>query len=214
MGSVTISASFGSRGERIGRGVAERLGVAFLDRAIPVAAAQRLQLAEEASEAFDERAPSFWQRLVASFSGLETALAVAGPSVEDFSSPEAFRAATEAVLREAADGPGAVILGRAGMVVLQDRRDVLRVRLDGPVEARIGQAVAEGLEEAAARQLQRELDGVRERYANYFYRANQHDPSLYHLVLDSTALSAEVCVELIVRAARAVTAVVPARPRR
>lgn len=204
MGCVTISASFGSRGERIGRDVAERLGVAFLDRAIPAAAARRLQLADGASEAFDERAPTFWQRLVASFSGLETALPVAGPSVEDFSSPEDFRVATEAVLREAAEGSGAVILGRAGMVVLQDRPGVLRVRLDGPVEARIVQAVADGLDETAARQLQRELDGLRERYANYFYRAHQHDTSLYHLVLDSTALPVELCGELIERAARAV----------
>lgn len=204
MTSVTISASFGSKGERICRSVALRLGLPFLDRAIPAAVARRLQLTDEAPEAFDERAPNFWQRLVASLSGLETGLPVAGRSVEDFALPEDFRAATEAVLRDAADGAGAVILGRAGMVVLQDRDDVLRVRLDGPVEARIAQAVAEGLEEAAAREMQREIDGARERYVNYFYKAHQHDARLYHLVIDSTALPAEVCVDLIEQAAQAI----------
>ena len=65
MTSVTISASFGSRGELIGHGIADRLGLPFLDRAIPAAVAGRLHLGEEVPEAFDERAPSFWQRLVA-----------------------------------------------------------------------------------------------------------------------------------------------------
>ena len=201
---MTISASFGSRGERIGRGVAERLGLPFLDRAIPVAVARRLRLTDEAPESFDERAPSFWQRLVASFSGVETGLPVAGHSVQQFTAPEDFRVATEAVLRDAADGTGAVILGRAGMVVLQDRHDVLRVRLDGPVEARIAQAIADGLDEPTARQMQREIDGVRERYVSYFYKADQRDPRLYHLVIDPTALPVGVCVDIIERAARAV----------
>lgn len=204
MTSVTISASFGSRGERIGRAAAERLGLPFLDRAIPAAVARRLQLGEVAPETFDERAPRFWDRFVASFSEAETGLPVAGHAVDDFATPEDFRAATEAVLREAAEGRGAVILGRAGMVVLQDRHDVLRVRLDGPVEARIAQAVADGLDEQRAREMQRELDGARERYASYFYKAHQNDPRLYHVVLDSTVLPVDVCVDIVERAARAV----------
>ncbi len=212
MTSVTISASFGSRGELIGHGVADRLGLPFLDRAIPAAVAGRLHLDEEVPGAFDERAPSFWQRLVASFSGLETGVPVPGRSVDDFAAPEEFRAATEAVLRDVASGDGAVILGRAGMVVLQERDDVLRVRLDGPVEARISQAVADGLDEATARQLQRDLDGARERYVSYFYRARQQDARLYHLVIDATALPAEVCIEIVERAARAL-GVPPGAPR-
>lgn len=205
MASVTISASFGSLGERIGRRVAERLGLPFLDRAIPLAVARRLQLSDEPAEIFDERAPSFWERLVMSFSWLEAGVPIAGRSFDDFAAPEDFRSATEAVLRDAADGIGAVILGRAGMVVLQDRDDVLRVRLDGPGEARIARAIAEGLDEPTARQMQRDVDGVRERYVNYFYRAHQYDARLYHLVIDSTALPADVCVSIIERAALAMS---------
>ena len=206
MTSVTISASFGARGDRIGRAVAERLGLVFLDRAIPLAAARRLHLSGVAPEDFDERAPSFWDRFVASFSETEAGVAIVGEAVEDVATPEDFRAATEAVLREAADGAGAVILGRAGMVVLRDRDDVLRVRLDGPVERRIARAVADGLDEQTARQMQREVDSTRERYASYFYKAHQQDSRLYHLVLDTTAFELEVCVELVERAARAIGA--------
>ena len=47
MATVTISASYGARGEQIAQGVAERLGLAFLDRAIPLRAARQLHLPEE-----------------------------------------------------------------------------------------------------------------------------------------------------------------------
>jgi cytidylate kinase len=39
----------------------------------------------------------------------------------------------------------------------------------------------------------------------HFYGIDPGDPSLYHLVLDSTTLPLEHCVELIVHAARGLT---------
>ncbi len=35
-----------------------------------------------------------------------------------------------------------------------------------------------------------------------FFNARQGDPRLYHLILDSTVLSAEACTDIIVRAAQ------------
>ena len=101
-----------------------------------------------------------------------------------------------------ADTTGAVVLGRTGMVVLGGRPSVLCVRLDGPVEARIAQVMAQGVDEASARQGQRDVDSAREAYARVFFNARQGDPRLYHLILDSTVLSAEACTGIIVRAAQ------------
>ena len=94
------------------------------------------------------------------------------------------------------------MLGRAGMVVLGGRPGVRCVRLDGPVEARIAQVVAHGVDEASARQGQREVDSAREAYARVFFNVRQDDPRLYHVILDSTVLSAEACISIIVRAAQ------------
>jgi cytidylate kinase len=116
-------------------------------------------------------------------------------------SPEGFRAASEGELRQVADRTGAVVLGRAGMVALGGRPDVLCVRLDGPVEARIARVVALGVDEESARQGQRDVDRAREAYARVFFNARQDDPRLYHVILDSTVLSVEACVDIIVRAA-------------
>jgi Cytidylate kinase-like family len=116
--------------------------------------------------------------------------------------PEKFGSASKAELQRIADSTGGVILGRAGMVVLGDRPDVLCVRLDGPVEARIAQVVALGIDEERARQGQRDVDGAREAYARVFFNARQDDPRWYHVMLDSTVLSVEACVDIIVRAAQ------------
>jgi hypothetical protein len=239
MGSVTISASYGSQGDRIGRAVAERLELQFLDRAIPNAVARQLHLSEEDVQSLDERVPGRWERIFGSIGELDppvTALPTAtslrlasdelrgqgvsspeyDPSLPQGSlpvraagSPESFRLATETILRGVADAEGAVILGRCAMVVLAAHHDVLRVRLDGPLEARIARVVAGGTDEAAARRSQKDVDGAREQYARYFYRVSLADSALYHLIIDSSALSVECCVDLICRASEGLFGVVP-----
>jgi hypothetical protein len=76
------------------------------------------------------------------------------------------------------------------------------VRLDGPVEARVAQAVADGRDEATARKDQKDVDSARDYYLRYFYKAHQEDVRLYHLMIDSTALPLDVCVDLVVQAAK------------
>ena len=48
-----------------------------------------------------------------------------------------------------------------------------------------------------------ETDRARVAYVKHFYNRDPHDSRLYHLVLDSTALPVEVCVDLIATAAGA-----------
>jgi Cytidylate kinase-like family len=202
-GVVTLSASYGARGDKVGRALAGRLGLPFVDRAIPTsAAARQLGLPEDVGESLDEHAPGRWERLAAGFANVATPVGPDVLSAEVPLTPEKFGAASKIQLQELADTTGAVILGRAGMVVLGDRPDVLCVRLDGPVEARIAQVVALGIDEATARQGQRDVDSARETYARVFFNARQDDPRHYHLILDSTVLSPETCVDIIVRAAQ------------
>jgi hypothetical protein len=199
--SVTISASYGARGDQVARGVADRLGLPFLDRAIPASAAHQLAESGDIAESLDERVPGRWERMAIGFA--VTALP-AGPiqlPIVVVQTPEEFRAADTEMMRGMADTSGAVILGRAGMVVLGGRPDVLCVCLDGPVDARIAQVVSGGKDEAVARMEQREIDKARQAYARVFFAARQDDPRLYHVMLDSTVLSAETCVRIIVRSA-------------
>jgi cytidylate kinase len=114
---------------------------------------------------------------------------------------EDYRRETERVIREHAER-GAVVLGRAGAIVLREHPEALHVRLDGPVEARIDQAmVLGGLQRADAERLRRDSDRAREAYVRHFYGVDARDPGLYHLMIDSTALALETVVEVIVAAA-------------
>ena len=114
---------------------------------------------------------------------------------------EDYRRETEQLIREHTEG-GAVILGRAAAVILRDDERALHVRLDGPPERRVAQAMElEGLSREDAERLRRDGDRAREAYVRHFYSADARDPALYHLVIDSTAIPLETVAELIVTAA-------------
>jgi hypothetical protein len=197
---VTISASYGAGGSQIGPALAQRLGVEFLDRAIPTRVADRLQVPIDDALAHDESLGDAIGRLVSSFALLPE---LAGAMVQaGVLAGEDYRRETERLIREHADG-GAVILGRAGAVILRDNPDALHVRLDGPVDRRVANAMqVEGLQQADAERLRKSGDRAREAYVKHFYGCDARDPALYHLVIDSTALSASTVVDIIAAAAR------------
>jgi cytidylate kinase len=98
---------------------------------------------------------------------------------------------------------GGVVLGRAGAVILADAPGALHVYLGGSVEARVRALMAlEGIEREKAEHDVRAHDRARRAYVREAYGVDGDDPSLYHLMLDATALGPDACVELIVAASR------------
>jgi hypothetical protein len=180
--------------------LAHRLGVEFLDRAIPTRVAERLQVGIDDALAHDEALGDAIGRLVSSFALLPE---LAGAMVQaGVLGGEDYRRETERLIREHAES-GAVILGRAGAVILRADPHALHVRLDGPPERRVANAMElEGLDRGDAERLRKSGDRAREAYVRHFYGCDARDPALYHLVIDSTALSAETVVEIIAAAAK------------
>jgi hypothetical protein len=205
MGVVTLSAPYGAGGSIIGPEVARRLDLPFLDRAIPVEVARRLAVPLEEALAHDERLRGWLGRLIALTARLPTLTGpTPAPPPEAFDLEASFKAQTESVIRHLAETTGGVILGRGAVVVLAGHPGALHVRLDGPVEGRIRQAMRlEGVDEKTARERRRQTDIAREAAFRHFYGRSPADAALYHLILDSTALPLDACVDLIVRAAQA-----------
>src|SRR3954454_9478930 len=135
---VTVSASYGAGGAIVGPRLAERLGVPFLDRAIPSEVAQCLAVTLEEASARDESLGGVLSRLVQRLPPVGLAFG-AEPSTEAIDEDQ-YRRATEAIIREHAAAGKGVILGRAGALVLGEDPGVFHVRLDGPRERRIEQA--------------------------------------------------------------------------
>jgi len=203
MGVVTVSAAYGAAGAEIAPAVADRLGLPFVDRAIPAQVAGRLGVPVAVAEANDETVVRGLWRLVTS---LGTMPDPGGGVLPQTNAPDerSFRQQTERVLQEIADGAGGVVLGRAAALVLRDRPDALHVRLDGPIDRRLAAAV--GRSGRPVEDVRRELeanDRSREAYVRHFYRT---DPVLcrhYHLVVDTTVLPLDTVVDLVVLAAHA-----------
>jgi cytidylate kinase len=200
---VALSASYGAGGSVIGPAVAERLDVPFIDRAIPLAVADRLHVSYDDAAAHDDHVSTGWlERVLRGFMGADTG--APAPLPADTISSEDFRRATEEVLlQQAATGSG-VLLGRGSVVLLREDPRALRVRLDGPPERRIEQAMRldPSIDREAAERALRQFDRTHAAYLQQFYGVDIHDSTLYHLVLDSTCLEFDDCAEIIAEAAR------------
>jgi cytidylate kinase len=196
---VTISAPYGTGGSIIGPQLAERLGVPFVDRAIPVSVSRRLEISVEDAVSRDEVPPDTLTRWAAYFAPavqLFGGMAIEPGQHDD----EAFRRATEEALREHA-AEGAVILGRAGAIVLRGAPRTLHVRLTGPAERRVELGMRRsGVDRQTAERELRASDLAREAYVKDWYRADPADPSHYHLVIDSTLVPLGCALELILTA--------------
>jgi cytidylate kinase len=195
---ITVSAAFGAGGSVIAPRLAERLGVAFLDRAIPAEVAERLGIPVEAGVEHEESGPTLLERL-AKFAPAAQIVAGAPPIAGDTIEP--FLATTEQVIRRHV-ATGGVILGRAAAIVLHDEPQALHVRLDGQADRRVAQAMRlRGLDRDTAEKRLRHADRARELYVRESYHRNARDPALYHLVVDSTSIDLDACVEILVLAA-------------
>ena len=201
---VTVSAAYGAGGTIIGPGIAERLGVPFLDRAVPAGVASGLGVSLEHAMARDEQPTGWLHRLLLSAAprSNEYMLGYDPPRPVPLSDSE-FVEHTEKVIRSTIARGGGVVLGRAGAAVLGEHPGALHVRLDGDPQRRARQAVRElGVTENQAREALERNDQARTAYVRQFYRLDPTDPSLYHLVIDSTRLPLSTCVDVITAAAR------------
>ena len=203
---VTLAALYGAAGSVIGPRVAEELGVPFLDRQIAGAVAKRSGLSEATVSDVDDVPRSMLDRVAASLGRAATISGASGGSVEHLDVQEgAVRRHVEEFLAQATIS-GGVAMGRGGMVILRSVPWALHVYLGGPAAARIAQRMAiEGIDQATAEERQKVEDGTRISYVRRAYGVDGRDPVWYHLVLDSTAIDVDTCVNLIVTAAQART---------
>jgi cytidylate kinase len=208
---VTISATYGSGGSVIAPRLANYLEVPFIDRLISVdlseAAATEVRSEEGLVEG--EQAVSPIGRILSYFARAASVgtMMMPEPVVDD---DQTIRTRLEGELQEVAEGVPAVVLGRAGAVVLAARPRAFHLRLDGPVDRRLKWASShEGVDPEDAARRQAETDRARAGFVKRLYRVDPNNPALYHLVLDPTVLGIDLAFDVV---ARAVSAFFEANP--
>jgi cytidylate kinase len=198
---VTISAGYGAGGAAVAPLLAKKLDLPFADRLIeprghPATAAEGVTDAE-----LDEEPRSALLRSLSLLSPTWN-LPTAPEEPEDV--PERMRQLVDNSIRSLVDQGGGVILGRgAAAAIGRKRRWAFHVRLEGPVERRAQRgALWEGIDFDAAMARLDETDTARARYTQRLFGRDPADPSLYHLVVDSTVLTVESCVDMLAMAAQ------------
>ena len=148
MAVITFSRQYGSRGDEIAERVREMLGYRLFDKKLMVQVASEIGLSETEIVDFSEqdyKARGFLERLFIRRSGRVVAEATTWK--EDTTGARSAEVAqldeeqcigmVKATVAAAYKQGNVVIVGRGGQAILQDKRDVLHVRIEAPLEKRI-----------------------------------------------------------------------------
>jgi cytidylate kinase len=182
---LTISHQYGSGGSRIARELGRRFGWSVWEKEIVRKIATQYKVAEEYVEAKDERVDSFIERMVGLFGmgGFESTYEIPPPL---WLTDAQLARMTRTIIEEVAKEGNAIIVGRAGNLVLAGHPRALHVFLLAPLEVRISRVMqAEGLSHNDAERRISGMDKLRTDYVHTFYHASWNDLTQYHLVVDS-----------------------------
>lgn len=211
MSAITISRQYGSGGSRIASRICEIMGYRLLDKQLIMQAAAEVGLAEKdfvdiSEQEFKEKGlrdhisdmifgpvvGSRSPRPKLSWGGLEAQL-----------DKDWFIELVNSTVRSAYDKGGVVVLGRGGQMILRDKPNVLHVRIEAPIEARIQRVMlSENVGEREARQRMDEHDRVSARYLREAFKVNWDDPLLYHMVINTGKWDIEPASQIIAEAAK------------
>jgi cytidylate kinase len=195
---ITVSRQFGSGGARIGRALAQRLGLRYADRDILAEAARRLNVDEGLLEPFEERIASLWDRVGMLFALGAPDTPYVPPALPSVSEARLFDVEREVILSIAAHG-GAVIVGRGAAHLLRDSPDLVRIFLHAPFAWRLDLAMREYgfTDREKTEQIVRESDRGRSKFVRNLTGRDWCDAALYELSLDTSVVGLDGAVDLV-----------------
>jgi cytidylate kinase len=206
-GVVCISRVIGSGGEDVGRLVAEKLDVRYLDDEIIARAAAKGGVAA-ADVADAERRKSLLRRVLLEFGsghGAESSAftGIAAPVPDNEGSPAFLQGLIVDVVNELAEQGDIVLAAHGASFALAGRPNILRVHVAASPETR-ARRLAESAEltSTEAEKQVRASDRSRADYLRRFYGIESELPTHYDLVLNTDAMSYEDAAQLVAVAAR------------
>ena len=191
---ITIAREYGSGGRTIGEMLSKRLGIGYFDKDIIRRASEDSGIHERLFGSVDEYSGK--TRLF-SRGGVYTG-ELLPPSDKDFTSDENLFGYQAKAILELCHTRSCVIIGRCANYILRDEPNVLRVFVHASWDFRMEKA-AEKLS-LSTKELEKFLKKDDKRKMEFVRHYTGHewtDPSQYDLVLDSSVLGYEGCIETI-----------------
>lgn len=194
---ITIGRQLGSCGRKIGQLLAEKLNIAFFDKALIAKAAKESGLSENLFEGMDERPTnSFLYSLVM---GLNTGHGLYQRYDDVLSSDNLFKIQSAVIRNVAAEGP-CVIVGRCADYILRDESKLVRVFIHADEDWRKMNVSAEmdiSIPDAVTHL--RKVDKRRSNYYNFYTNKTWGDVANYDIAVNSGVIGVENSVELLAR---------------
>jgi len=207
---VTISRQFGSGGAEIGHIVAQENGLLYVDRGIIGEVARRLGVNEEQAARQDEQTAGAVGHILGALQSNSPFNVNFNTLLNPTNIPAqvrevAYLRLTQKVILELATEGNAVIIGRGSQLLLHGSPRTLHVYVFAPLDYRIEQVTKlHQLDPNRARELIERRDYEHNAYLGRYYGTSQHQPYLYHLLLNTSLFSAEMGAHLIQEALPAV----------
>ena len=193
---ITVARETGSGGHNITRKLSEALGVPYYDRDLLRKASEFSGIHERLFGAADERIGL--KEMLSAAEKVYTG-EVLPPDSADFTSTRNLFSFQAKIIKELAETESCIILGRCANYLLADRKDVLRVFIHAPLEAREERVASYSLA-WSPREVTKYIrleDKRRASYYRYYTGEEWRDAAGYDLSLDSSALGEEGCVQRI-----------------
>ena len=189
---ITISREFGAGGGQIGRAVANRLGYYYMDKDVIIRSAmESASLTAEDFRHYDEKVPHNF--------GL-------GQSLFDFYNKplneKLFEAQRDAI-RKVGEKGKCVIVGRNANVVLKEFDHSLHVFIAASPYFRLQNLKSQmpGYSESQILDEMKAIDKARRKYCTYYTNTEFGKADYYDLMLKSSTLGIDNCVDIICRIA-------------
>ena len=193
---ITVARETGSGGHNITRKLSEALGVPYYDRDLLRKASEFSGIHERLFGAADERIGL--KEMLSAAEKVYTG-EVLPPDSDDFTSTRNLFSFQAKIIEELAETESCIILGRCANYLLADRKDVLRVFIHAPLEAREERVASYSLA-WSPREVTKYIrleDKRRASYYRYYAGEEWRDAAGYDLCLDSSVLGEEGCVKRI-----------------
>ena len=186
---ITIGREFGSGGRTIGREVAERLGIPCYDQEIIEKLAEESGLSPDYIKNESEYAShSSWTAVA--FSSVRS---IGVPSNQDY-----LWSIQRKIILSLAEKEDCVIVGRCADAILEDTADLLKVFIHADFKARADRIVTKyGETREPTEKRLRDKDKRRALYYQFYTDREWGSVDNYHVILDSSVLGIEKCVDII-----------------
>jgi hypothetical protein len=197
----------GSLAPEIGKSIAQKLKMDYLDREIIAGVAERLRKSED--EIIDkEMPPGSLLGKIAEALEHSSVSGIGGPAVylpvwEIPLDDNRYLEGLVSVINELASSGSIVIRGRGSQFILRDRPDAFHVLTVAPFTVRLERVMATlKLDEESARKEITHDDSSRREFTKRYFKAELEDPVNYDLVLNTGKLNVAAGISIIAHAIR------------